>query len=123
MTPHFTNTELACKCGCGLLPDPGFMLKVESLRLRAGFPLPVTSAARCPKYNRAVSSTGDDGPHTTRRAIDLGISRQQAYIVMREALQLGFTGIGFQQKGGARFLHLDDLPNAPGQPRPTVWSY
>jgi RimJ/RimL family protein N-acetyltransferase len=39
------------------------------------------------------------------------------------ALALGFTGMGFQQKGNSRFLHLDDLPDAPGQPRPTVWSY
>lgn len=34
-----------------------------------------------------------------------------------------FTGIGIQQKGGDRYIHLDNLPNAPGQPRPTVWSY
>jgi hypothetical protein len=31
-----------------------------------------------------------------------------------------FTGIGIQQKGGARFIHLDDLT---GVGRPTVWSY
>ena len=123
MTPHFTNAELACKCGCGLLPELDFMLKVETLRARVGFKLPVTSGARCPKRNSRVSGTGEDGPHTTRRAIDLAISRQQAYIVMREALALGFTGMGFNQKGDARFLHLDDLPDAPGQPRPTVWSY
>ena len=123
MTPHFATHELACRCGCGLLPDPDFMAKVEKLRVRVGFPLPVTSAARCPKHNRAVSGTGEDGPHTRRRAIDLGISRQQAFIVMRAAMELGFTGMGFQQKGDARFLHLDDLPDAPGQPRPTVWSY
>jgi len=123
MTPHFTTAELQCKCGCGMLPAQDFMAKVETLRVRVGFPLPVTSAARCPKHNRAVSGTGDDGPHTTGRAIDFGISRQQAYIVMREALEMGFTGMGFQQKGNGRFLHLDDLQDAPGQPRPTVWSY
>jgi len=29
------------------------------------------------------------------------------------------------QKGphAARFIHLDDLPDAEGQPRPTIWSY
>jgi hypothetical protein len=42
---------------------------------------------------------------------------------MRLALAKGFTGIGVQQKGGGRFIHLDNLPNGPGQPRPTVWSY
>lgn len=106
-----------------MLPQVDFMEKIEILRVRVGFPLPVTSAARCPKHNRSVSGTGDDGPHTTGRAIDFGISRQQAYIVMREALTMGFTGIGIQQKGGGRFIHLDDLPDSPRQPRPTVWSY
>ena len=106
-----------------MLPAQDFMDKVEALRVRVGFALPVTSAARCPKHNRVVSGTGDDGPHTTGRSIDFGISRQRAYTVMREAFALGFTGIGVQQKGDSRFLHLDDLPDAPGQPRPTIWSY
>jgi zinc D-Ala-D-Ala carboxypeptidase len=35
------------------------------------------------------------------------------------ALEAGFTGIGVQQKGTGRFLHLDTLENL----RPTVWSY
>jgi len=43
--------------------------------------------------------------------------------VLREALILGFTGIGINQKGTGRFLHLDLLPNLLLHPRPTVWSY
>jgi zinc D-Ala-D-Ala carboxypeptidase len=39
------------------------------------------------------------------------------------ALEQGFTGIGVSQKGAIRFIHVDDLPDAPGQPRPTIWSY
>jgi hypothetical protein len=41
------------------------------------------------------------------------------------ALAYGFTGIGVNQKGAhdGRFIHLDDLDNAPGQPRPCIWSY
>jgi hypothetical protein len=33
---------------------------------------------------------------------------------------MGFTGIGVQQKGSRRFIHLDVLQNPP---RPNVWSY
>ena len=36
---------------------------------------------------------------------------------------VGFTGIGVNQKGGARFLHLDTIESSPARPRPTIWSY
>jgi hypothetical protein len=31
MTPHFSDEELRCKCGCGMLPEPDFMQKTEAL--------------------------------------------------------------------------------------------
>lgn len=123
MTPHFSKSELACKCGCGMLPAQDFMDKIEALRVRVGFPMKVTSAARCPDHNAKVSGTGRTGPHTTGRAIDLGVSHGQAYAVLSAAILAGFSGLGVNQKGGGRFIHIDDLPDAPGQPRPTVWSY
>jgi uncharacterized protein YcbK (DUF882 family) len=106
-----------------MLPDEDFMALVEKLRQLVGFPLKVSSAARCPSHNQAVSATGRSGPHTTGRAIDFAVSHGQAVAVISAALQLKITGIGVQQKGSGRFIHLDDLPNAAGQPRPTVWSY
>lgn len=123
MTPHFSNAELACKCGCGMLPAQDFMEKIERLRVSVGFALPVSSAARCPEHNAKVSSSGRDGPHTTGRAIDLAVFGSKAHLVLSTAVRMGFTGIGVQQKGGGRFLHLDDLPAADRHPRPYVWSY
>ncbi|MCA9233254.1 MAG: DUF882 domain-containing protein [Planctomycetales bacterium] len=123
MTPHFSDGELMCKCGCELLPEQDFMDKIEALRVAYGRSMTVTSAARCPEYNAKVSGTGRTGPHTTGRAIDIAIDRKAAWELLSLAVQFGFTGIGVQQKGGGRFLHFDDLPNAPGQPRPTIWSY
>ena len=122
-TRNFTPAEVACKCGCGMLPEQDFMDRVQWLRDVVGFSLPVGSGARCPAYNAKVSKTGLAGPHTTGRAIDLEVDREKAYRVMAAAPSLGFTGIGVQQKGDKRFIHLDDLPNMPGQPRPTIWSY
>jgi uncharacterized protein YcbK (DUF882 family) len=119
MTPHFTSTELACKCGCGMLPAPDFMAKVQALRDELGFALPVTSAARCPAHNAAVSATGRAGPHTTGRAIDIGVRGDRAVALVKAALNHGFTGIGIAQKGVSRFIHLDDLQEG----RPTIWSY
>jgi uncharacterized protein YcbK (DUF882 family) len=123
MTPHFSDAELACKCGCGMLPAKDFMDKIEALRLSVGFALPVTSAARCPDHNARVSGSGRTGPHTTGRAIDFGVFGSKAHAVLTAALARGFTGIGVQQKGGGRFIHLDDLPATSQRPRPYVWSY
>lgn len=131
MTPNFTvagDPKLTCSCGCGMLPDQSFMDKVQKLRELYGKPMKVSSAARCPSYNVKVSGTGERGPHTTGRAIDFAIDRDEAYdllMLLGYARSLGivFTGIGVHQKGDGRFLHLDDLADAPLQPRPTVWSY
>ena len=128
MTPNFSEAELTCRCGCGMLPKRDFMEKIERLRVAYGKPMSVTSAARCPAHNSKVSKTGRTGPHTTGRAIDIGVDREDAFDLLMlvgrmNTLGLGITGIGVQQKGGGRFLHFDDLTDEPGQPRPTVWSY
>ena len=123
MTPHFSAAELACKCGCGMLPALDAVERLERVRVAVGFPLKVTSGARCPFYNQQVAHTGDGGPHTTGRAFDLAVRGAQALEVVRAALAEGFTGIGVSQKGDSRFLHIDDLPAADGRPRPTIWSY
>lgn len=121
---YFTLSEFACKhCGASNM-DPVFLANVDELRRRYGKPLTVSSGYRCPAHNAAVSHTGGAGPHTTGRAVDFAISRREALELLALALaSRNFTGIGVSQKGNGRFLHLDDLPNAPGQPRPTIWSY
>lgn len=124
---HFSKEELACHCGCGHgedMMDGTFMRTMVLLREQAGFPFVVTSAYRCPEYNAKVSHTGRTGPHTTGRAMDIAISRRQADTLDKLSVaSQGITGRGWQQRGEKRFIHLDDLPDAPGQPRPTIWSY
>lgn len=122
-TEHFRAAELACRCGCGMLPERDFMARVERVRVRCGFPLIVSSAARCKARNAAVSKTGDDGPHTTGRAIDLEVMGNRAFDVVHYAILEGFTGIGAKQHGAGRLIHLDDLPAAEGRPRPWIWTY
>lgn len=124
MTPHFSDAELTCKCGCGRLPPQDFQDKLERLRVRFGRSLHLSSAARCPDYNTLKSSTGRTGPHT-KRAADILIFGADAFQLVDLAYSVGFTGIGFMQKGPHkdRFVHLDDLEDEPGQPRPTIWSY
>jgi len=120
---YFNPAEFQCHhCGANKM-DAVFLTELDELRARCGFPLAVTSGYRCPTHNQAVSTTGLNGPHTTGRAVDFAVRGPQALEVIRHAQLMGFTGIGVQQKGATRFIHLDNLPNAPGQPRPTIWSY
>lgn len=123
----FKMSDFQCQgehcCGHSNLIEADFVQRLDILRAQLGFPLIVSSGYRCPIHNQEVSHTGATGPHTTGRAADLAISRGQAYALIGAALGSHFTGIGVSQKGDARFIHLDDLQNAPGQPRPTVWSY
>ena len=121
---NFTRAEMACKCGCGRADMvPEFMDKLQALRTLYGRPMVVTSAFRCIEHNIKVSSTGATGPHTTGRAVDIGIRGADAHALLLQVARLKFSGIGVNQKGGARFIHIDDLPDAPGCPRPTIWSY
>jgi uncharacterized protein YcbK (DUF882 family) len=100
-----------------------FMDRLEALRNQIGKPMVLSSAYRCPVHNAAVSGTGDNGPHTTGRAVDVLIRGTEALRLVAKAIELGFTGIGVKQKGGARFIHLDDLHPKIGGPRPWIWSY
>lgn len=115
---NFSDKELACQHTGLLNPNKEFitlMDMVQELRERLGFPMPVTSAYRHPTH--PIESKKSKGGQHTIAAIDLGVSRERAYDVLKEALDMGFTGIGVNQIGGGRFIHLDLRKQA------TVWSY
>ena len=119
--PHFSSAELSCR-HCGLmLMQPDFMQRLERVRSRVGFVLPVSSGYRCPEHNARVSTTGRSGPHTTGRAVDIRISGERVVFLVHAALSLGMTGIGVMQRGAHErsFIHLDDLTDG----RPRIWSY
>lgn len=123
--PNFGESEFRCKCGCGraeMMPE--FLDRLQRLRDAWGKPLPVNSGFRCPEYNAKVSSTGTTGPHTTGRAVDIAVSRADALdLLVMARREFGFTGVGVHQKGGDRFIHLDDIPPGGIHPRPNIWSY
>ena len=124
MVANFTREELACK-HCGLMEIPQASIdRLQRVRDRYGKPMKLSSGYRCPAHNAAVSGTGTTGPHT-KGAFDVTVSGPEAFLLLTIALQEGFTGIGVSQKGPheKRFIHLDDLVDEPGQPRPTIWSY
>lgn len=123
---YFSDNELKCRCGCGQMKmNLDFMQKLVVLRQRLDFPLALSSAYRCPDHNQKVSTTGNQGAHTTGRAVDIKVSGEQAYRLLQFAVHFGFTGIGIKQSGPhyTRYIHLDDLTPMDGFPRPGVWGY
>lgn len=122
MYKYFKEEELACQhCGEQGI-DPVFMQKVDKLRDKMGFPFPITSAYRCAQHP-IEARKASPGAHASGRAVDIGVSHGNAHKLLQGALEAGFTGIGVNQKGGSRFIHLDDLADSEGRPRPHVWSY
>lgn len=117
---HFWRHELECRCGCGQMNmDDSFMLKLVDVREAYGSPMIITSGYRCPEHD---DTFGGHRVHTTGHAVDVAISRTEAFnllvAVMRPPVE--FRGLGFKQHGGGRFIHLDDLEESP---RPNLWSY
>lgn len=116
--PNFSWSSLVCSHCSKRNPDPAFitfMDQIQVLRNNLGYPLVVTSAYRCPGHP-LESVKAIAGQHS-KVAIDLGVQGKQAHEVLKEAFRMGFNGIGVQQKGNGRFIHLDKREN------PTVWSY
>lgn len=92
-----------------------FIEKVQALRTIYGKPLVLSSAYRCPEHP-IEAKKAKAGQHS-KGAVDIQVAYSAAHEVLRLAFAMGFTGIGVNQKGNARFIHLDM------RPIPTVWSY
>ena len=92
--------------------DGEFMRMLQTLRDEMQGPLKVSSGFRCEDHNQMVSTTGRNGTPTQARAPDILISGETAMVLFKKARQIGFSGIGLNQKGNhaSRFVHLDTLP-------------
>ena len=132
--PNFKPEEFKCRCGeCasdGNEMDPILLEALQRIRSSLGEPMHVTSGYRCPKYNAKVSTTGEDGPHTTGKAVDIACVGDKAYkmIMIAKVHLLPITGIGLKQNGPAngRFMHMDILSGNGRDtkgPRPWIWTY
>jgi uncharacterized protein YcbK (DUF882 family) len=104
------------------------MDKLQKLREAVGKPLTITSGYRSIDHSIEAAKIADGKPagsHTTGKAVDVACERGFAYQVLFAAVKLGFTGIGVQQSGSRRFLHLDTVGVDDNfhVPRPALWSY
>jgi uncharacterized protein YcbK (DUF882 family) len=120
--PNFAEYEFTCKHTGKNGMQEGFMDRLQALRTAYGKPMKVTSGYRDRSHPmEAVKAV--PGAHSSGQAVDLAVGGQDALKIIRLALDLGFTGVGVNQKGFGRFIHLDDLPAGGRLPRPAIWSY
>ena len=111
---YFKPEEFRCPCCEEEHMDREFVQKLDELRSRSVMPLKVNSGYRCPDRDLAV---GGSGNHTQGCAADIAVvSSQTRFIVLGNALQLGFKRIGI----GKTFIHLDTCPD---KPRFVLWLY
>ena len=130
ITKNFSTDEMHCQCnyGCGQDEmDDNFMRMLQELRDQAGFAFRINSARRCLKHNSAISSHKTKaGIHTFGKAVDIAVGHigtTQTLKLIKQAQDLGFTGLGLNLRGPrrGRFIHIDnrDSDFSP----PSVWTY
>ena len=128
---YFSFDEFKCKGSGENRMELDFIDKLDRLRDMFGYPIIISSGYRSPSHNKDVSNTGATGPHTTGRACDIRVDRLRAWQLLACVFTLNydaqeenrppvFSGVGINQKGDGRFIHLDDLSRPT---RPTVWTY
>lgn len=118
--PNFKASEFDCKHTGLNRMQPEFMDLLQALRTRYGKPMIITSGYRDPMHP-VEARKGSPGTHTLGLAADVACHGADAHQILRLALDMGFTGVGVNQHGASRFIHLD-IATAPFS-RPTVWSY
>lgn len=102
--------------GSGMNMDLAFLMKLDLLRSRCGFPISVRSGFRTAAHNAKVGGV-DSSAHTEGKAADLQSESSTArFKLLSEALRIGFQRIGI----GATFIHLDDDETKPQQ---VAWLY
>ena len=122
MKSYFTPDELRCQHTGKDGINSEFLVKLNAIRDECGFPFTITSGYRAPEHPiEARKATA--GAHSSGRAVDIGVRGDRALRVIEVALKHGITGVGVNQKGASRFIHLDDLEPMGHFHRPTIWSY
>ena len=117
LTPHFTDRELACRCGCGLLPTQELLDALEAVRLIYGRPIHITSGARCEAHNAAVMGAPgsahipglavDVAPPTGADLMDVTSVFLGVLALIRATRKPDCGGFGMGERKGQRLIHFD----------------
>jgi len=110
---YFTDKEIICRCGCGLMPDRRSVQMLYALRIIYNESIIITSGARCPTYNKKIGGAGDSAH--IKGAFDMVVPPNHEWRVIQIAQFVGFTGIGIDDN---KMLHIDRHHD-----REVVWTY
>lgn len=111
---YFTLEEFNCQETGENRMDSEFIRALDILREKCGFPFTITSGYRSP--NHSIEATkATPGQHAHGIAADIAVSGGvQRMAVVKNAIELGFTGIGV----GREFVHVDLRKTTP-----VMWVY
>jgi len=107
---HFSDKELACRCGCGKNEvEPEFLEVLEALRLIYNKPMKVTSGFRCRAHNDRVGGHPYSS-HCEGLAVDIAVPNSAIrHQLLWSIMHAGeFDGVGI----AATFIHLDMKPRS-----------
>lgn len=111
---NFELSEFACSHTGKNKMDSSFLSKLDELRDRCGFPFVITSAYRDITHP-VEAKKNKGGTHTQGIAADIRVSNgTQKYTIVKEAMAMGFTGIGIANT----FIHVDTRTTTP-----VIWTY
>lgn len=111
---YFDIDEFECTHTGANHMDPNFCWLLDDLRERCGFPFKITSGYRDISHPNECFKD-KPGTHTLGIAADIAVtSGTQRLAIVKEALELGFTGIGVAKT----FVHVDRRTTVP-----VLWTY
>jgi len=115
---NFKLDEFKCSC-CGSVDIHSDLLDLLQIARDTLGPLQITSAYRCPSHNSSVSSTGENGPHTKSKAVDIHVSNSQHRKQLIDYFAPKVSGLGIAKT----FIHIDIISKEELAHRPNAWIY
>lgn len=115
MFKYFTLEEFDCQeTGENGIKEE-FVAALDALREKCGFSFRINSGFRSPRHSREVKKPNGPGQHGKGCAADIAVNNgRERYIIVSNALELGFSGIGIAKT----FVHVDIR-----QTTPVIWTY
>jgi len=111
LTINFRRSEFRCNDACGCSHDFNmdlhFIMQLQELRTRCGFPIVINSGYRCPEWNEKVGGAPGSW-HTQGLAVDIHcVDSVRRLAIVKHSIAIGFSDIGVAKT----FVHLDNRPN------------
>lgn len=119
MALYFTDDEIKCKCGCGLIIHNQELEDImDGIRDAFGHPLSVNSWTRCFENNASQPDAKPDSAHLKGLAVDISTPTSSAKF---DILNILFTSTPITRVGiGRTFVHIDIDSSKPSN---VCWVY